>query len=640
MNVLERAHDAGELLTIRDLSVQFRTLAGRVQAVDSLSMRIRPGSTVALVGESGSGKSVTAQAIMGILPRTAHITTGEIIFNDTVTGTRDLAKLSPRSKDFVAIRGDRIGMIFQEPMTSFSPLHTIGDQIGEALTVHRKVTPEEKRERTIEMLRLVDFPRPEETIETYPFELSGGLRQRAMIAMALICRPALLIADEPTTALDVTVQAQILKLIRDVQAELGMAVLLITHDLGVVANMAEEVVVAHHGKVVEAGTLDDIFTHPTHPYLRALLKAVPHFDMKPGERLKPIREIATSMERLAGSPLMDRSGGTLLEVRHVAKSFGMRKQLKWFSRGQEPTVQALNDVSFTVERGECLGLVGESGSGKTTVSKAIMRAVSMDEGEIVFHDRGRPIDLLTLDLRQMEPIRRKIQYIFQDPYSSLNPRMTIGSILAEPFVIHKIGTDVTRRAAAVRLLEMVGLGARHLNRYPHSFSGGQRQRIGIARALALQPELVICDEPVSALDVSIQAQILNLLKDLQKEIGLTYLFISHNLAVINYIADRIAVMCAGRLVELAPRGELFRNPVHPYTRALMSAVPYPDPQRPLDFEAIGAHRQSNPDAWPEPFRCGADGDPPMLEVAEGHFVRAAAPPKQSAKPVIAVPART
>ncbi len=638
--MLGRTETAGELLTIRDLSVQFRTLAGRVQAVDTLSLRIRPGSTVALVGESGSGKSVTAQAIMGILPRTAHITGGEILFNDPGTGPRDLAKLLPRSKDFVAIRGDRIGMIFQEPMTSFSPLHTIGDQIGEALAVHHKVSPEEKRARTIEMLRLVEFPRPEDTVDTYPFELSGGLRQRAMVAMALICRPSLLIADEPTTALDVTVQAQILKLIRDVQSELGMAVLLITHDLGVVANMAEEVVVAHHGKVVEAGTLNDIFSHPTHPYLKALLQAVPHFDMKPGERLKPIREIVTPMERLSGSPLIDRSDGTLLEVRHLSKSFGMRKHMKWLSRGQDPVVMALNDVSFTVERGECLGLVGESGSGKTTVSKAIMRAVPMDGGEIIFHDRGRPIDLLKLDLKQMEPIRRKIQYIFQDPYSSLNPRMTIGGVLAEPFVIHGIGTDVTRRAAAVRLLEMVGLGSQHLNRYPHSFSGGQRQRIGIARALALQPELVICDEPVSALDVSIQAQILNLLKDLQKEIGLTYLFISHNLAVINYIADRIAVMCAGRLVELAPRGELFRHPVHPYTRALMSAVPYPDPDRPLDFEAIGAHRQSNPDAWPDPFRCGSDGDPPMLQVAEGHFVRAASLPKQAAKPVIAMPAHS
>ena len=342
--------------------------------------------------------------------------------------------------------------------------------------------------------------------------------------------------------------------------------------------------------------------------------------MKPGERLKPIREIKTPMERLAGSPLIDRSEGTLLEVRHLCKSFGMRKNLKWLSRGQEPVVRALSDVSFTIERGECLGLVGESGSGKTTVSKAIMRAVPMDEGEIALprpRPADRPADSSTCS--EMEPIRRKIQYIFQDPYSSLNPRMTVGTILAEPFVIHGIGNDVTRRAAAVRLLEMVGLGAQHLNRYPHSFSGGQRQRIGIARALALQPELVICDEPVSALDVSIQAQILNLLKDLQKEIGLTYLFISHNLAVINYIADRIAVMCAGRLVELAPRAELFRNPLHPYTRALMSAVPYPDPHRPLDFDAIGAARQSNPAAWPEPFRCGSGRRPADAGGLRGPF---------------------
>jgi peptide/nickel transport system ATP-binding protein len=626
------------LLTIRDLSVEFRTLAGRVQAVDGLSMRVRPGSTVALVGESGSGKSVTAQAIMGILPRTARIPSGEILFNDPKNGPRNLAKINPKSREFTHIRGNRIGMIFQEPMTSFSPLHTVGDQIGEALSVHHPVSHEEKRERVVEMLRLVDFPRPTETIDSYPFELSGGLRQRAMIAMALICRPSLLIADEPTTALDVTVQAQILKLIRDVQSELDMAVLLITHDLGVVANMAEEVVVAHHGKVVESGTLEDIFARPSHPYLKALLEAVPHFDMKPGERLKPIREIASPAASFEGPPLTDRSHGPLLEVRHLTKRFGLRKSLKWLSTGPEATVLALSDVSFTIDRGECLGLVGESGSGKTTVSKAVMRAIDMDEGEVLFHDGGRPINLFELDRQRMHDIRRKIQYIFQDPYSSLNPRMTVGNILAEPFIIHGIGTDSTRRAASVRLLEMVGLGAEHLNRYPHSFSGGQRQRIGIARSLALQPDLIICDEPVSALDVSIQAQILNLLKDLQKEIGLTYLFISHNLAVINYIADRIAVMCAGRLVELAPREELFRNPMHPYTRALMSAVPYPDPHRPLDFRAIDEGRQSDPAAWPEPFHCGAAGDPPMLDAGHGHFVRASSLPTASAKPVIAVPA--
>jgi len=614
-------------------------LAGRVQAVDRLSLRVRPGSTVALVGESGSGKSVTAQAVLGILPRTAAVTSGQILFNDPAGTVTDLASLSPKSRKFTALRGNRIGMIFQEPMTSLSPLHTIGNQISEALTTHEDVPPEKVRQRTIDMLRLVEFPRPEQSIDAYPFELSGGLRQRAMIAMALICRPALLIADEPTTALDVTVQAQILKLIRDLQAELGMAVLLITHDLGVVANMAEEVVVAHHGRVVEAGSLHDIFLRPQHPYLKALLEAVPHFDMKPGERLKPIREIKHSVATFQIPHHGDeREGGKLLEVKHLSKSFGLRRQMRWLSRKPGASVRALSNVNMTIHRGECLGLVGESGSGKTTVSKAIMRAIPVDEGEIIFHDRGRAIDLARLDLREMQPIRRKIQYIFQDPYSALNPRMTIGTILAEPFAIHGIGNDATRRAAAVRLLEMVGLGAEHLNRYPHSFSGGQRQRIGIARALALQPELVICDEPVSALDVSIQAQILNLLKDLQQEIGLTYLFISHNLGVINYIADRIAVMCAGRLVELADREELFRNPIHPYTRALISAVPFPDPDRPLNFAAIGASRQSNPAAWPEPFGPRGEVEPPLVELSNGHCVRTFAKPHEMDVPM-AIPAQ-
>jgi peptide/nickel transport system ATP-binding protein len=347
-----------DLLSVRDLSVEFRTMAGRVQAVDRLSLRIRPGATVALVGESGSGKSVTAQAIMGILPRTARITGGEIRFNDPAGGLRDLAALAPRTKAFVAIRGNRIGMIFQEPMTSFSPLHTIGDQIGEALAVHRNIGARERRAATIDMLRLVEFPNPSEAVDSYPFELSGGLRQRAMVAMALICRPALLIADEPTTALDVTVQAQILKLIRALQAELGMAVLLITHDLGVVANMAEEVVVAHHGRVVESGTLRDIFTNPGHPYLKALLKAVPHFEMAPGERLKPIREIKIATGHFVSNQLgAPGHGGPILEVRGLTKRFRLRKDLRWLSRNPAGTVLALNDVSFTVNRGECLGLV-------------------------------------------------------------------------------------------------------------------------------------------------------------------------------------------------------------------------------------------------------------------------------------------
>ncbi len=627
------------LLEIADLSVEFRTMAARVKAVNNLSLRVRPGSTVALVGESGSGKSAMAQAILGILPRNAAITSGKILFRDPAGGESDLAVLPTRSPAFQAIRGNRIAMIFQEPMTSFSPLHTIGNQIGEALSIHRNVSAAERRKATIEMLRKVEFPRPEQAIDTYPFELSGGLRQRAMIAMALICGPALLVADEPTTALDVTVQAQILKLMRDLQRDFGMAILLITHDLGVVANLAEEVVVVHHGKVVEAGSLTDIFEHPSHPYLQALLKAVPHFDMQPGERLKPIREIRTTGAALPTAERKKQAAGEpLLEVKSLTKGFSLRKGLKWLGSAPQTTILALNDVSFTVRRGECLGLVGESGCGKTTLSKAIMRSVEPDEGSIVLHDESGPVDLVKLSRAEMVPIRRKVQYIFQDPYSSLNPRMTVATILAEPFAIHGIGTEITRRAAAVRLLEMVGLSAEHLNRYPHSFSGGQRQRIGIARALALQPDLVICDEPVSALDVSIQAQVLNLLKDLQTELGLTYLFISHNLAVVDYIADRIAVMCAGRIVEIAPCGALFRSPLHPYTKALISAVPYPDPERPLDYAAIELGRQSIPEEWPEPFAPRAGEDPPMIEVSPEHSVRAFARPAATSPVRIAVPA--
>jgi peptide/nickel transport system ATP-binding protein len=615
------------VLQVRDLHVGFHTLGGVINAVNGISFDIEQGRTVALVGESGSGKSVTAQAVLGILPRAASITAGEILFTPPGGEMVDLAKLDPSSSQFGSIRGDRISIIFQEPMTSFSPLHTIGDQISEALFLHRDIDQAAGREASIEMLRLVGFPDPAKAFDTYPFELSGGLRQRGMIAMALVCRPALLIADEPTTALDVTVQAQVLGVIKDLQAELNMAVLLITHDLGVVANVADEVVVAYRGRVMEAGNLHDIFERPQHPYLKALLNAVPHFDMKPGERLTPIREIELPREQLqeiAGSSARDTRvapGEPLIEVRDVSKSFAIRKQRKLLSSEPEATVTALNGVTLTVNRGECLGLVGESGCGKTTLSKLIMRAVDADSGEVIYHGDGAPSDLLALDAAQMEPLRRKMQYVFQDPFSSLNPRMTVGNIVAEPLLIHDIGTSESRRETAANLLRLVGLGPEHMNRYPHSFSGGQRQRIGIARALALSPEVLICDEPVSALDVSIQAQILNLLKDLQNELGLTYIFISHNLAVVDYIADRIAVMCAGNLVELAPREVLFRNPIHPYTKALMAAVPYPDPNRPLDFAALKAGRMSDPTAWPAPFGNDGRGEPDMINIGEGHFVR-------------------
>jgi peptide/nickel transport system ATP-binding protein len=621
---------ATDLLRIRDLRVEFRAPAGVVHAVKGISFRVRPGSTVAVVGESGSGKSVVSQAIMGILPRVGHVAGGEILFADprrpgTVV---DIARLPPDGHEMRAIRGGRISIIFQEPMTSLSPLHTVGNQIGEALRLHRDVTDAEATALTEEMLRLVGFPNPTKALRTYPFELSGGLRQRAMIAMALVCRPALLIADEPTTALDVTIQAQILKLMRDLQHELGMAILLITHDLGVVANFAEEIVVMYHGEVMESGTLDDIFRDPRHPYLRALLRAVPRFEMKSGERLVPLREIqhaeAGHLMRAKDEAWPADAPTTLLDFDQVTKRYTIRKAGMF--GGDAGVHTAVDGVSLTIERGECLGLVGESGCGKTTLSKVLLRAVRADSGSVRFNDKGEMVDVLALEGEALKSFRRKVQFIFQDPFGSLNPRMTVFDIIGEPLVIHGIGTVESRREMVKELIALVGLDPRHLNRYPHSFSGGQRQRIGIARALALRPDLVICDEPVSALDVSIQAQILNLLLDLKRQLGLTYLFISHNLAVVDYIADRIAVMCAGRIVELAPKRALFRNPAHPYTRALLAAVPAPDLDHHLDFAHLMEGKASNPAAWPPPFRRDGANRPELLDLGDGHFVQATSLP--------------
>ena len=656
-----------DLLRVEELTVDFGVHEGTLRAVDHVSFTIPPGGTVALVGESGAGKAVCSQAIMGLLPRTARITSGSMLFDDPRTNAPpvDIARLDRSGPEMRAIRGGAISIIFQEPMTSLSALHTVGDQIGEAVELHggsrlsnmhrlgdqiteaaklsgRKLTRVEIEALTVEMLRMVGFPDPKRALRTYPFELSGGLRQRAMIAMALVCRPALLIADEPTTALDVTIQAQILRLIKDLQAELGMALLMITHDLGVVANVADDVVVMYRGKVVESGDMHDIFRDPQHPYLKALLHAVPRFDMAPGERLVPIREITAATGHLLKEKATSAPTDTfnpeapVLKVRHLSKTFMIRKADTLFEQltggGTTRMVRAVNDVSFDVERGECLGLVGESGCGKTTLSKILMRGISADPnegtandkaGRVVYDDWGRKIDVLSLEGAELDRFRTKLQFIFQDPFGSLNPRMTVYDILVEPLVIHRIGDDAYRREMVSELMEMVGLDRRHLSRYPHSFSGGQRQRIGIARALALRPDMVICDEPVSALDVSIQAQILNLLKDLQKQLGLTYMFISHNLAVVDYIADRIAVMCAGRLVEMAPAGELFKNPLHPYTRALLSAVPMPDPDARLDLGALMEGKASDPTAWPEPFRDDPTHHVFWTEASPGHYVRVA-----------------
>ena len=615
---------AQPLLAIRDLRVVFDADEGQVEAVAGVSLDVPPNQTVAVVGESGSGKTVISQAILGILPASARIAGGSILFNDPKRpGTvLDLAALAQDDPARRAIRGGRISIIFQEPMSSLSPLHTIGDQIGEALMQHHAVNPAEAQERTVQMLRRVGFAEAHHAVRRYPFELSGGLRQRAMIAMALICRPAMLIADEPTTALDVTIQAQILKLMKDLQAEFGMAILFITHDLGVVANIADRTVVLYRGRVMERGRCAELLTAPRHPYLKALLNAVPRLSSPPNQRLTALREVDVDVDLTLGDaaprPRPARADGTILEVEGLRKVF-LTRHAGWLG-GKSVEVVAVDDVGFSVRRGETLAIVGESGSGKTTVSKMIMRAIRPDGGRILFYGPDGPVDVLALDEDALQGFRRHIQYMFQDPFGSLDPRMTVADLVAEPLQIHGIGTAEERTARVKKLIRAVGLDVRHLRRYPHSFSGGQRQRIGIARALALEPEILICDEPVSALDVSVQAQILNLLKDLQTRLQITYLFISHNLAVVKYVAQRIAVMCAGRMVELAPTERLFAEPGHPYTRALLAAVPEPDLDRPLDFAALASGRMSEPSLWPEPFTL-TKGSGRFVEVTPGHFVR-------------------
>ncbi len=621
------------LLEVNDLAVDFQAQEGLIQAVRGVSFDIPPGKTVALVGESGSGKTVISQAILGILPKIASISGGRILFRDPKSSDGETLDLAAYDDDHPlrrSIKGDRISIIFQEPMSSLSPLHTIGDQISEALLLHAGVSKGVARKRTIEMLDRVGFPRPSQAFSTYPFELSGGLRQRAMIAMALVCDPALLIADEPTTALDVTIQAQILQLMQELQREFHMAILFITHDLGVVANMADEMVVLYRGRVMESGDCRALLSTPQHAYLKALMHAVPTLTMAANDRLVPLRDVPMAGRTLLEAGLARRqtttdsrpaNGQPLLDVRGLSKTFRIRKS-GWLGNAADEIV-AVDDVSFRVRRGEAFGLVGESGCGKTTVSKMIMGAIRPDQGDIIFYGEGKRnegVDVLALKGAELECFRHRLQYIFQDPFHSLNPRMTVYDIVVEPLVIHKIGSHDERTKRVKALLQAVGLDIRHLRRYPHSFSGGQRQRIGIARALALQPDLLICDEPVSALDVSVQAQILNLLKDLQDKLGLTYVFISHNLAVVKYLCQQIAVMCAGRIVEMAPTAELFSRPVHPYTKALLAAVPEPDPTRPLDFDALMAGKTSEPSSWPHPFTLGA-GPTRLVDLGQDHTIR-------------------
>ncbi|MBX2878563.1 MAG: ABC transporter ATP-binding protein [Granulosicoccus sp.] len=616
-----------DLLRVENLQVSFPLLGGRIDAVKGASLRVLPGKVTALVGESGSGKSVISQVIMGLQPEQARVN-GRVFFSDPLTpeSTKDMVQLPRDGRQIRAIRGNRIGMIFQEPMTSFSPLHTVGNQICDVLQLHTTLSPAEQRTCCEDMLQLVGFSNPEKVFDMYSFELSGGMRQRTMIAMALICEPALLIADEPTTALDVTIQAQIMKLLRDLQSRLHMAILLITHDLGVVANMADEVSVIYRGEIMEAGPVEAIFRSPQHPYLKGLMGAIPNIGLSRKKRLQPLRDIETNVENLldklsAPARRQDPSPDILLSVKNLSKTFYTRKQ-DWQMRSSVQAVPAVDGVSFNIRRGECLGLVGESGCGKSTLSKILMHAVTPDTGSVIFDDGGGPVDVLAATGPELKALRVKIQMVFQDPISSLSPRMSVGNILREPFEIHKRGSKEQRNVAVEALLNAVGLGPNTLQRYPHSFSGGQRQRIGIARSLSVAPSLIICDEPVSALDVSVQAQILNLLKDLQKDLGLTYLFISHNLAVIDYMADRVAVMWAGKIVEMAPRDVIMSNPVHPYTKSLMNAVPFPDLDRPLDLDTAGQTSATSSHEWPDVFRDDDGIKLSQWDLGDDHFVLA------------------
>ncbi|MBA5608577.1 ABC transporter ATP-binding protein [Duganella sp. FT3S] len=555
----------GHLLEVRDLRVSFRVDRQRsVEAVKGVTFDVPRDATVALVGESGSGKSVSALAVMGLLPPdSAAIAPESSIRFDG----RALLALDARARR--ALCGKDVAMIFQEPMSSLNPVFTVGFQIGEVLRQHMGMNRRQARARTLALLDEVGIPDPAQKIDAYPGQLSGGQQQRVMIAMAIACEPKLLIADEPTTALDVTIQKQIMALLANLRRKHQMSVLFITHDLALVGEIADHVIVMRHGEVREAGTLRQVFDQPRDAYTRALLHCRPPLAARPWR----LPVIADYLEGKAGAdqstPARERGyapgDDTVLTVKNLGKSFYVREG--WFGRR---AFQAVRDVSFTLARGKTLGVVGESGSGKTTVGLTLLRLHQATTGSAIFEGR----DLLAMSAREFLPYKRRIQIIFQNPYASLNPRYTVGQILLEPMRIHAIGADDRARTAiACQLLERVGLPAQAMHRYPHEFSGGQRQRIAIARCLTMQPEILVCDESVSALDVSVQAQVLNLLQDLQDEYGLSYLFISHDLSVVKYMADQVMVMQQGRVVELANSDELYRNPAHPYTRSLLAAIP-------------------------------------------------------------------
>jgi peptide/nickel transport system ATP-binding protein len=547
------------VLDVRGLRTYFPLRHGTLRAVDDVSFSLEPGRTLCIVGESGSGKSITARSILQIVGTPGRIFGGQILYRGKGGDEIDIAKLPPRGPAMRAIRGRDIAMIFQEPMTSLSAIHTIGWQVGEGLLAHGMADRRTARARAIELLRQVEIPSPETAVNRYPFEFSGGMRQRAMIAMALSCGPRILIADEPTTALDVTTQAEILRLIKRLQRENGLAVLFITHDMGVVAQIADEVLVMYQGRVVEQGGVEEIFLRPRQPYTIRLVEA----SKKLGMAAPPARATVAA-------------GGPLLSVRGVTLTYPAQPSL--FRRAKPPNA-ALRGINFDLYEGENLGIVGESGSGKTTLGNCMIRVLQATTGSVRYTMRnGETVDMVGLPRQALRRVHREIRMVFQDPYASLNPRMTIAQVVGEPLLVNGLlsGDALARRVA--ELLATVGLPADAGRRYPHAFSGGQRQRIVIARALALDPRLIIADEPTSALDVTLRGQILDLLLDLQPKLGLSFIFISHDLGVIRYFCNRIAVMNRGEIVEIGDTEQICERPAAPYTRALLSAVPEADPR--------------------------------------------------------------
>jgi peptide/nickel transport system ATP-binding protein len=559
------------LLQVRNLSTHFPIRTGTIRAVDGISFDVERGKTLCVVGESGSGKSVTARSILQIVDEPGRIVGGSMVLHRPDGSSIDLAKLNRRGREIRAVRGAEIAMIFQEPMSSLSPVHTVGNQITEVLRLHLNMSKAQARARCVELLDQVEIPYPDKAVDRYTFEFSGGMRQRAMIAMALACNPSLLIADEPTTALDVTTQAEILDLISQLQKSHGMAVMFITHDMGVVAEIADQVIVMHRGKVVENGPADAIFHAPADAYTRMLIGSVTKLGHTAGIRLQ--------REPIAATV------APILQVRDLTMVFGSAKS----------PVRAVDGVSLSVLPGESLGIVGESGSGKTTMGRCLLRVYEPNAGTIDYRRTdGSLVDIVTADKETLKACRREIRMIFQDPVGSLNPRMTVAQIVGEPLLVNGLaaGRELDERVAG--LLESVGLEPAWRERYPHAFSGGQRQRIGIARAIALNPRIIVADEATSALDVSLRAQMLDLLLNLQDNLGLSFVFISHDIAVIRYFCDRVAVMYRGRVVETGATDQVCDAPAHAYTQALLSAIPQPDPR------ARGMHRR---------FRYSGEGSP-------------------------------